>query len=64
MSGNSLAASWSATPIGRTAAPLREQVIATLRQAIIDSNAAGGNNTITFANPSGWAPDIDRITVG
>ncbi|WP_394840948.1 RICIN domain-containing protein [Pendulispora brunnea] len=22
-----------------------------------------GSNTVTFANPSGWAPDIDRITV-
>ncbi|WP_203922769.1 carbohydrate-binding protein, partial [Rugosimonospora africana] len=24
---------------------------------------AGTTNTITIANPSGWAPDIDRITV-
>lgn len=25
---------------------------------------AAGANTITFANPTGWVPDIDRITVG
>ncbi|MEU8380831.1 carbohydrate-binding protein [Streptosporangium sp. NPDC048865] len=24
---------------------------------------AAGNNTITIANPGGWAPDIDRITI-
>jgi hypothetical protein len=27
-------------------------------------NLAAGNNTITIANPGGWAPDIDRITIG
>ncbi|WP_328915231.1 MULTISPECIES: carbohydrate-binding protein [unclassified Streptomyces] len=26
--------------------------------------AAGAGNTIRIANPSGWAPDIDRIVVG
>ena len=26
-------------------------------------NLAAGTNTITVANPTGWAPDIDRITV-
>ncbi|MBD0740334.1 DUF4832 domain-containing protein [Streptomyces sp. CBMA29] len=26
--------------------------------------AAGTGNSVTIANPSGWAPDIDRITVG
>jgi hypothetical protein len=26
--------------------------------------AAGTGNTITISNPSGWAPDIDRVTVG
>lgn len=46
MSGNSLAASWSATPIGRTAAPLREQVIATLRQAIIDFHLVPGQRLV------------------
>ncbi|WP_329126846.1 DUF4832 domain-containing protein [Streptomyces sp. NBC_01465] len=25
--------------------------------------SAGTNNTLTIANPSGWAPDIDKITV-
>jgi alpha-galactosidase len=25
---------------------------------------SGSSNTVTIANPSGWAPDIDRITVG
>jgi hypothetical protein len=25
--------------------------------------AAGSGNAITIGNPSGWAPDIDRITV-
>lgn len=33
---NSLAASWTAQPMGRVAAPLREQVITALRQAIRD----------------------------
>ena len=27
-------------------------------------NLSAGSNTITIANPTGWAPDIDRITVG
>jgi hypothetical protein len=27
-------------------------------------NLTAGTNTITIANPNGWAPDIDRITVG
>jgi len=27
-------------------------------------NLSAGGNTITVANPTGWAPDIDRITVG
>jgi hypothetical protein len=25
---------------------------------------SGSSNTVTIANPSGWAPDIDRITIG
>jgi hypothetical protein len=24
---------------------------------------AAGNNTVTIANPGGWAPDIDKITI-
>jgi len=36
MTSNSLAGSWSAEPLGRVAAPLREQVTASLRQAILD----------------------------
>jgi DNA-binding GntR family transcriptional regulator len=35
-SPNSLARSWATEPLGRVAAPLREQVTATLRQAIVD----------------------------
>ncbi|MBV1855958.1 DUF4832 domain-containing protein [Catellatospora tritici] len=27
-------------------------------------NLSAGTNTITVTNPSGWAPDLDRITVG
>jgi DNA-binding GntR family transcriptional regulator len=36
MTSNSLAGSWNAVPVGRVAAPLREQVTASLRQAILD----------------------------
>lgn len=46
MPGNSLAGSWSAEPVGRTAAPLREQVIATLRQAIIDLQLMPGQRLV------------------
>lgn len=36
MTTNSLAESWASEPLGRVAAPLREQVTAVLRQAILD----------------------------
>ncbi|GAA1360470.1 fibronectin type III domain-containing protein [Catellatospora chokoriensis] len=36
----------------------------TVGTTTVTLNLTAGNNTITFANPSGWAPDIDRITVG
>ena len=39
MPTNSLASSWTAQPMGRVAAPLREQVISALRQAILDFQA-------------------------
>ena len=46
MPGNSLTESWSAVPVGRTAAPLREQVIAALRQAIIDFQLVPGQRLV------------------
>jgi DNA-binding GntR family transcriptional regulator len=46
MPGNSLAESWSAAPVGRTAAPLREQVIAALRQAIVDFQLVPGQRLV------------------
>ena len=46
MPGNSLAESWSAAPVGRTAAPLREQVIAALRQAILDFKLVPGQRLV------------------
>ncbi|GAS99332.1 uncharacterized protein RMCC_6297 [Mycolicibacterium canariasense] len=46
MPGNSLAASWPAAPVGRTAAPLREQVIAALRQAILDFHLVPGQRLV------------------
>ncbi|MBU8817152.1 GntR family transcriptional regulator [Mycolicibacterium goodii] len=46
MPGNSLAESWPAAPVGRTAAPLREQVIATLRQAILDFHLVPGQRLV------------------
>ena len=35
----------------------------TVGSASFTLNLASGSNTITISNPSGWAPDIDRITV-
>ncbi|MEV4411480.1 carbohydrate-binding protein [Catellatospora sp. NPDC049609] len=35
----------------------------TVGSASFTLNLAAGSNTVTMANPSGWAPDIDRITV-
>ncbi|PWR21654.1 GntR family transcriptional regulator [Zavarzinia compransoris] len=43
---NSLAKSWNAGPVGRIAAPLREQVIAALRQAIVDFQLKPGQRLI------------------
>ncbi len=43
---NSLAESWTAEPVGRIAAPLREQVIAALRQAILDFNLKPGQRLV------------------
>jgi DNA-binding GntR family transcriptional regulator len=43
---NSLAASWTAAPMGRVSAPLREQVIAALRQAILDFQLKPGQRLV------------------
>jgi DNA-binding GntR family transcriptional regulator len=43
---NSLAESWTAEPVGRIAAPLREQVIAALRQAILDFKLKPGQRLV------------------
>src|ERR1700710_663202 len=45
-STNSLAESWTAEPMGRIAAPLREQVIAALRQAILDFQLQPGQRLV------------------
>ncbi|WBU37467.1 GntR family transcriptional regulator [Homoserinibacter sp. YIM 151385] len=46
MLSNSLSASWSTEPVGRVAAPLREQVIAALRQAILDFQLTPGQRLV------------------
>jgi len=43
---NSLAESWTAEPMGRVAAPLREQVITALRQAIMDFQLKPGQRLV------------------
>lgn len=43
---NSLAESWTAEPVGRVAAPLREQVISALRQAILDFQLKPGQRLV------------------
>lgn len=43
---NSLAESWKAAPMGRVAAPLREQVITALRQAILDFQLKPGQRLV------------------
>lgn len=43
---NSLAESWTAAPMGRVAAPLREQVITALRQAILDFQLKPGQRLV------------------
>jgi DNA-binding GntR family transcriptional regulator len=45
-SPNSLAVTWSAEPVGRIAAPLREQVITALRQAILDFHLKPGQRLV------------------
>ena len=45
-STNSLAESWTAEPMGRIAAPLREQVIAALRQAILEFQLKPGQRLV------------------
>ncbi|WP_212830719.1 carbohydrate-binding protein [Catellatospora sp. TT07R-123] len=35
----------------------------TVGSVSVTLNLAAGANTIRFANPTGWAPDLDRITV-
>jgi len=45
-STNSLAESWTAEPMGRVAAPLREQVISALRQAIMDFQLKPGQRLV------------------
>lgn len=46
MAENSLAASWSVPPMGRVAAPLREQVISALRQAILNFELEPGQRLV------------------
>lgn len=45
-STNSLAESWTAIPVGRVAAPLREQVTSALRQAILDFELKPGQRLV------------------
>ncbi len=46
MTPNSLADSWGTEPLGRVAAPLREQVTTTLRQAIVDFSLKPGQRLV------------------
>lgn len=46
MTSNSLTDSWSAEPVGRIAAPLREQVTTMLRQAIVDFSLKPGQRLV------------------
>jgi DNA-binding GntR family transcriptional regulator len=43
---NSLASAWTTSPVGRVAAPLREQVIAALREAILDFRLEPGQRLV------------------
>lgn len=36
----------------------------TVGSATVTLSLPAGTAAITIANPTGWAPDIDRITVG
>ena len=46
MTSNSLGDSWAMEPLGRVAAPLREQVTASLRQAILDFSLKPGQRLV------------------
>lgn len=46
MAANTLTDAWVSAPLGRVAAPLREQVIAALRNAILDFHLAPGQRLI------------------
>jgi DNA-binding GntR family transcriptional regulator len=46
MTSNSLADAWTAEPVGRVAAPLREQVTSSLRQAILDFSLQPGQRLV------------------
>ncbi|HEX5014329.1 MAG TPA: GntR family transcriptional regulator [Candidatus Limnocylindrales bacterium] len=43
---NSLSESWTVEPVGRVAAPLREQVVAALRKAILDFHLKPGQRLV------------------
>ena len=43
---NSLSAAWGSSPVGRVAAPLREQVISALREAILDRRLKPGQRLV------------------
>ncbi|MGN9843618.1 GntR family transcriptional regulator [Nonomuraea sp. H19] len=43
---NSLASAWTTSPVGRVAAPLREQVITALREAILDFRLQPGQRLV------------------
>ena len=43
---NSLASAWTTSPVGRVAAPLREQVIMALREAILDFRLEPGQRLV------------------
>lgn len=44
--GNSLASAWATSPVGRIAAPLREQVVTALREAILDFRLEPGRRLV------------------
>ena len=51
------------TPVSVTVTPTADwQTVAST--AVTLTLSSGSSNTVTIADPSGWAPDIDRIVVG
>ncbi|MDQ1042382.1 GntR family transcriptional regulator [Streptomyces sp. V4I2] len=46
MTSNSLASAWTTSPVGRVAAPLREQVATALREAILDFRLEPGQRLV------------------